>query len=271
MRKSRLLASATAVALLVAGCGKAEQQAAPPQTTTAAPTPAEAVAFTSLAELSKAVDTGSSAAKSARMSFSGSDGTDKLSGEGAFDFAGESTAMAMTMTTPADGTMEMRLVDQVAYIKGGEELEPGKPWLKLDLAGDNPMAEALGGVLEQLEQTDPRRSLRDIISIGELTGSGPDVIDGAPVTRYEIAVDVAKFAEQRGASPDEIAEIAKLPTKTITYTAFLDADDLPRRLVIEMPRPGSATMSITVDYTDWGKPVTVEAPPAAEVAELPES
>lgn len=257
MRKSWLLVSATA--MLVAGCATAEEPA-PPATTTA---PA---AFTTLAELSEAVATSSDEAESARISFVGGlSGPDEMRGTGAFTFAGGHTAMTMTLLSPTDEAVEMRLVDEVLYVRGAEEAEPGKPWGKLDLAGGGPMATAFGSATATMRSVDPRRSLREVAEIGELSATGPAQVDGAQVTRYAIDVDLAAFAELRGASAEEVAE---LPSGTLTYAVFLDGDNLPRRLSVELPVP---TSNYAIDYTDWGKPVTVEAPPAAQVADLPES
>lgn len=258
MRKSWLLVSATA--LLVAGCATAEDPA-PPAATTTAP-----AAFATLAELSEAVATSSGKAESARVSFVGGlNGPTEVRGTGAFTFAGGRTAMTMTLLSPTDEAVEMRLVDEVLYVRGAEEAEPGKPWGRLDLAGGSPMASAFGSAAVTMENADPRRSLREVAGIGELSATGPAQVDGAQVTRYAIDVDLAAFAELRGASAEEVAELS---SGTLTYAVFLDSDDLPRRISIELPTP---TANYAIDYTGWGEPVTVEAPPAAQVAELPES
>jgi hypothetical protein len=91
-----------------------------------------------------------------------------------------------------------------------------------------------------------------------------------------VTVDVKKMIEKQ-ADPD-LKKLMQAALDggmtTLTNDVWLDAENLPVRLKMDMPFTNPAdkkptTLKTTVDYSDWGKAVTVEAPPASEVGELP--
>ena len=53
----------------------------------------------------------------------------------------------------------------------------------------------------------------------------------------------------------------------VSYDLWLDDQDLMRRM--QLDAPGGGGMTITTD--DWGEPVTVKAPPASAIIQLPGS
>ena len=55
--------------------------------------------------------------------------------------------------------------------------------------------------------------------------------------------------------------LGSLP-ETLTYTMFIGPDNLVRRLTSEVD-----DSSVAVTYSQWGKPVDVQAPPAGEISD----
>ena len=51
---------------------------------------------------------------------------------------------------------------------------------------------------------------------------------------------------------------------TITYDMYVDGKDLIRRAVMDV-----ATAKTTIEYSKWGEPVTIDAPAADQLIELP--
>ncbi|SDD21915.1 LolA-like protein [Actinokineospora iranica] len=268
--KTKLLVGVAAAALTLSACSG--DPASTPSSTGGKSTEASAAAktgFESLKMLSDAVGKKSESAKSAHMKFTGDMGGQSLTGEGDFSFGAE-TAMQMTMTMPG-GEMTMLFVDNVIYFKSPRELEPGKPWVKMDLNGDNPMAKTVGGSLDSIKQVDPSKMLEQLADAGEITSTKEETIDGKETTHYSITVDVAKLGNQGlGMDKAAIAELEKSGVKTLPVEAWVDGDDLPVRFVTEVPAAGQK-VKIQADYSDWGKTVDITAPPASQVAELPGS
>ncbi|WP_253885500.1 hypothetical protein [Actinokineospora diospyrosa] len=269
MGKSRLLVAVTAVATLsLTACDSASPQATG-GTVAAAPGQGKS-AFDTLRGLTDAVKAKSTTAKSAHFTFIGSAAGQEFKGEGDYTF-GTTPGMQMTIDTP-EGAVSMRLVDPIVYIKTPQELEPGKPWLKLDLNDkDNPLAATLGKSLESARQTDPTKTLEQLADVSEITGVKDEEVNGQKTTRYSLTVDVAKLkgkAAGMGMDPDSIAEIEKAGVKSVPADVWVNADSLPVRYVMEFPVK-SEKVKIQADYSDWGKAVDITAPPADQVAEFP--
>ena len=122
-----------------------------------------------------------------------------------------------------------------------------------------------------IDQVDVSKQFDQFRTAGTLKGQAPETLDGVQTTRYDITVDVAKArghgAERRGpqaagathAGRGEDPRHAGLGRRG--QAAAADQD------VVTPPQGQNATA--TIKLSDWGAPVTVEAPPAGEVQELP--
>ncbi|HVK22415.1 MAG TPA: hypothetical protein VM677_13745 [Actinokineospora sp.] len=275
MRKTTLLVCGAALAALtLTACSGSSNSTTTGGTSAAADAkPGKGAGFDSLKALSDAVTEKSSGAKSAHMVFSGEVAGQKMTGEGDFNFAGEQTAMQMTMGTP-EGEISMRLVDNAFYIKMPQELQPGKPWLKLDLNDkSNPMAAALGSSLSSAKNTDPTETLKQLAKSGEIKSIKDEEIDGKPVKHYEIVVDTTKLKDSDlGIDETAAKELEKAGIKEMPVDVWVNEENLPVRYVMDIPTAaGAGSGKIQADYSDWGKGVEVKAPDASEVAELPGS
>src|SRR5690606_10496123 len=99
-------------------------------------------------------------------------------------------AMGMKMTAldqGADGTVEIRLVDEVMYIGGGagmaEEMD-GKRWMKFDLAAmgaDGALTDR--GAADRAQQ-DPAGEAGFLTGAKDVEEAGTEKVDGVETTRY---------------------------------------------------------------------------------------
>ncbi|MFF5987802.1 LolA-like protein [Prauserella flavalba] len=192
-------------------------------------------------------------------------------GEGLYD--GANTKMSMNMEMMGQ-SVEMRLVDQAMYMKmaGLEAQTGGKPWAKISLDGTDPMSQQLSS---SMEQSDPTKTLEYIKEAGEITNSEKTTLDGQEVTHYTIELDFKKIASEMGAASGITPEQAEqLPAK-LPMELWLNSDNLPVQVVMDMGKmmeaagAGGQEAKMTMKYSDWGAPVTVEAPPADQVGEMP--
>lgn len=158
------------------------------------------------------------------------------------------TAMRITMTTGSQ-KVNVVLTGGVMYLQqttGGKYIKIGK---------SDP---ALGSLLTQLSSIGPTASLTSMKpGIKKILDVGTETLDGTQVHRYEVTVDTAKAASAFGAAAGAVG--AGQP-KTITFDMYVDAEHLLRQLDVT-----ASGQKIHMTVGDWGKPVTITAPPASQI------
>jgi hypothetical protein len=168
------------------------------------------------------------------------------------------SAMQMEMEVPGAGqagSIEMILLDGTLYMNMGS-LTQGK-YVTLDL--DDPSAEQFfGGLQSQVNLAETTRMLEDSITSFEEAGS--ETVDGVETTKYVVTVDTEKFFDQQGGL-GELPPSVDVPD-SLTYTYWVDDEDLPVRVTTDMGGLGAMDMS----FSDWGEPVEIEAPPAGQIS-----
>ncbi len=271
MRKILALASALALTVSLAACGD--------KTAGDAQGDSGNEAATNLVALAKQVGDRTAETNSAHMVFTGGAGGMELKGEGDLQLGGADPAISMDMNAGAQGQMGLVLLDGVLYMKLPTGMSPsGKPWIKIDSKDQsNPMAQALGGLTDQMRQNaDPRLALEQFQQAGTIESSAEEELNGEQTTHYKIKVDVQKLVDdQKNATLKQAMQQAiESGLKDFPVELWLNGDDLPVRMMIEMPTAdptsGKAVpVKVQVDYSKWGEPVTIEAPPADQVGELP--
>lgn len=199
-------------------------------------------------------------------------GAGALTASGDMRFAGTKSAVHLTMDLPSVGSMEMVVVDGTFYMKlpaGLSSLMGGsddKPWAKVDLGSTDAITQSLGSTADFANQVDPTQMINQIKSAGTITKVTHETLNGQQTTHYAITVDVAKLA---GA---EKASMAGLGVSTLPFDIWVNSDN-PVRIITKVgyadPVSGSSQqVAVTVNYSNWGQPVTVTAPPADQVGTL---
>ncbi|HEX6347516.1 hypothetical protein [Umezawaea sp.] len=174
---------------------------------------------------------------------------------------------AFTMNVDAGGAArEIDLVvlrDELYAYLAGAPMPEGKKWAKYTaensgeisglLRGFGPSAMA-GAELDYLEPT-----------AGLVLRKASEQLDGVPVTRYDVAVDTVKIAKLFD-DPDIQLQHTQLAEYGVTISAFawVDATGLPLKAGYRFEQNGEVVKSSTTRFSDWGGPVEVAAPPAAE-------
>lgn len=147
------------------------------------------------------------------------------------------------------GVLDLRLVDAGLYMSFGE-LTGGKfTKLPLDGSGDAGTLQ----LIELVNQVNPTAQMKQFeAALKSFTQTGDAItIDGVKALSYVIEFDTSKID---GAAKLAQSAGQKLP-KSLTYTMWVGPDDLPRRVEAKV-----VSMNFTVNYTNWAKPVTIEAP-----------
>jgi hypothetical protein len=201
-------------------------------------------------------------------------GAGAISAQGDMKFAGTQSALHMTMTVPGAGAMEMIVVSGNFYMKLPAGLSTSsKPWVKIDTTGNDALSKSLGSTADLADQTDPTQLIDKIKSAGTITNTTHEQINGEDTTHYSINVDVKKMADNMASTDAEKQALSQLGATTMPFDIWVDSDNLPVRIVTKIAYPSpsggaSQQVSMTANYTNWGQPVTVTAPPASQVGSL---
>lgn len=210
------------------------------------------------------VGAGVEASTTAKLSTSTTFGGTKVTGTGVIDYTQTPAAIEMDQDF-GGGTTKVISVDGISYVNLGD-LSQGKYW-KVDPADPNgPFAEL--GMDEMLQQSDPVASLQAMEKgIEKVVYVGEEDVDGRDLDHFEMTVDLGAAMESLGGDLPKSA-LQGMP-EALTYDVWLDEEGRFGQMVMEMPVMGqSSTTEMVID--DWGTDVTIEAPPASEVTEMPD-
>lgn len=201
-------------------------------------------------------------------------GAGAISAQGDMKFAGAQSAVQMTMNVPGAGAMQMVVVDGNFYMKLPAALAASdKPWVKIDVSGNDALSKSLGSTANLADQTDPTQLIDKIKSAGTITNTTHEQLNGEDTTHYSINVDVKKMADSMASTDSEKAGLSQLGATTMPFDIWVNSDNLPVKIVTKVAFPDPTTgkssqVSMTALYTNWGQPVTVTAPPADQVGTL---
>lgn len=217
----------------------------------------------------------------------GTDATEVvITGKGAIDFARQRG----NITTTVNGESVEGVFAGTAVYQRLPDLAPagrGREWFKLDLdsVGADLGVEGLGNLI-QSQSTDPTASLQYLrgatVPVEKI---GNERIRGVDTTWYGSTVDLRKAAE---AAPDGAAKtirqfIEVFGIREVPVEVWVDREGRARRVLQKVDYPEATAggrfppgtlpdaVEITMEYYDFGAPVTVRIPPADEVADLAET
>jgi hypothetical protein len=260
--KAALLAAASLPVLVLTACGtSSDAPSAPQEQSVLAMLVADAKG-----SLAKVADKATKA-ESVTMKMDGTAAGETFKGEGTLLY-GKDPKAEFSMQA-AGATTRMLILGPVIYIEVPEadraEME-GKRWMKMDLTAAGEQAGS--GVAKQLDDIDPVRQVKTLLAAESVTVVGEETIDGVRTVHYTVTNPLATYLGQLDADLRQATEkeLGKLGVKEIKSDVWVDEQYQPRRVHVVM---GSVS-DITVDYTDYGKAATIEAPPAAEVFDFAE-
>ena len=195
---------------------------------------------------------------------------------------GNPIAMDETTSLAGMGSIEVRIVDNTVYMQLPDSIRSmagtSTPWVKIDPNGSGPISQLLSGSLSQAQQNaDPSKMLDQIKSAGTITSTRSEQLGGQAVTHYTITVDLKKLIDSGNlpaAEAQQLNQAAQLGMKTETINVWTNSDNLPVKFAtsVSLANPQSSGQTIhediTANFTQWGQPVSVTAPPADQVSTL---
>jgi hypothetical protein len=171
--------------------------------------------------------------------------------------------MSRSMKLGPGKSIAMRMVDRAFYLKASQGAmtdNPAKPWVKVDL--DDP-SNPFGAMLDQmLSNFEPDKVQQLYSAITSLNDLGVDDVNGVSARHYSVTVDTDRMLEVMdfevpGVSQEELKQ--SLPDE-VTSQVWLDSENRP---VKTTGKTGAGETEMY--FTDWGKKVSITAPPADQV------
>lgn len=177
---------------------------------------------------------------------------------------------------PADaGTMEMIVDGDTTYMKSSLFSMLGdssKPWMKMDTADQ--------GSVTSGTPSDPRAFLDYLKSTGsEIEELGTEEVRGVATTHIRTVLDTEEImanapAEDQADMQKQLDELGgSFPQ--IPLEAWVGEDGMVRRIsmdfdfsTIDDADLGGASMTITIEMYDFGKPVDIKIPDASQVSDF---
>jgi hypothetical protein len=177
-----------------------------------------------------------------------------MEAEGDIDYSSDPPNVAMRLNSDqfGDGT-EVRVVDGVMYLKTSML---GDKFVRTDLSGpDNPLGEQFAGAFDLRKVLDGFES-----RVRSVTLVGVEEVDGERLRRYRVTMDGSADASEPSGST------AAEPPEDLAYDMWFDADGFFRRMEADR---GPDDGAMTVMLSEWGEPVSIEAPPSRDVTGRP--
>jgi len=257
-----------ALCLAVSGCGSGSS------------------ASSALDPVAKAADATSSA-KSFRLTLNGNVSAGGISfslqGNGAFDQAHKLGNLNFTIPNLPGGsgslTFKELFDNNVIYIgfpsglPGGASLPGGKQWIKIDLQKALASKGINLGQLSGLAGNDPSQYLSYLRSTGHVKKIGTETVQGVSTTHYHAIINLQQVAKQVGRlSPAAKAGFQSLLKQTgsqnLPVDVWIDSSNMVRQERISYGSSTTSTpvnLTLTLDLSDFGTPVSVTPPPASQV------
>ncbi|GKQ35670.1 LppX_LprAFG lipoprotein [Streptomyces sp. A012304] len=179
---------------------------------------------------------------------------------------------------PGKGTAEVRLIGGAVYWGSEEATEDGKHWIKFGAPGKSRTPGGLrvdtGPMAEKVRQN-PAREAAFLTGADDLSKAGTETVEGVPTTHYRGTAtldeirDAAKGQDKatRQRREQSLAQYEKQGVDELTMDVWIDDADRTRQVRLRGSGKGGP-LDLTITLLDFGKPVTVQAPPASDTVDM---
>jgi hypothetical protein len=140
-----------------------------------------------------------------------------------------------------------------------------KPWVKVNLReASQQFGFGLNQLVTAVQRINPAEQTKMMTSSKDARRVGEETVDGVRTTHYKGSITVREAIKQLDpATRERVRDLHANLDEKVNFDIWVDGDQLPRKL-----QTTGGTATITVTYHDYGKSVTVNAPPADQVGEL---
>jgi hypothetical protein len=145
----------------------------------------------------------------------------------------------------------------------------GKAWLRISTNPKDPLSRIYSQAFLGLDNlADVPRIASLVRDMGTFTEAAKEPVDGVQTTKYVAQPPPAKAIAMLS-GPYQGLNLQSLKGARTTVSLWVDGDGLLRRSTIVFTIRNESPAKTLVSYKNWGQPVTVTAPPAAQVLTAP--
>lgn len=184
--------------------------------------------------------------------------------------------MSLTLGT-SQTNIKAVMVGDAIYMKLPQlgSMLGGKPWAELKLSSMGSLGSAYQSMLGSVKNSDPTQQLEPLLASGDLRKVGTETVDGVQADHYSGTVDTAtelnSVQATKNLTPDQLAQIKSMlqadgVTKE-TFDVWISSDGLLVRQTVSAMTSDGPTKT-DMHLSDWGKPVSISAPPADQVTDI---
>lgn len=227
-----------------------------------------------LAGASAATVAGKTAKIGLRESVSVAGKSVQITGSGALDFVHKSSEV--TLALPAGvGSVQVRVLGSTVYVmvpsQARAKLPGHTPWVSVNLRQASPAQ--LGSTFGmQGGSENPAQILgylQDVTS--SVTTVGTATVGGVSTTHVRAVIDLGKVAASQGGQSRHALQA--LRATNVPVDVYLDGQDRVRRIMLTLAVAAATggqggTVALTLNLSDFGAPVPISAPPAAQTTDI---
>ncbi|WP_246075712.1 LppX_LprAFG lipoprotein [Nonomuraea terrae] len=169
------------------------------------------------------------------------------------------------------GGVRAVLQGDTVYVKVqalNEMLGAAKPWIRVPLAETGDSGEARR-YLDQIQQFDLGNMTKLVTASQDVKAVGTESVNGEDTTHYSGTFPVDVAVQQLPADRQEQARQGLAELQNVKFDIWVASDGLPRKLALNGSKEG-ATLDATLLFKGFNETVSIEAPPADQVGELPQ-
>ncbi|MFI2204091.1 hypothetical protein ACH47Z_25570 [Streptomyces sp. NPDC020192] len=183
---------------------------------------------------------------------------------------------AQMMRAAGTSTMEARYLPDAYYAHMSDAFAQktgGKHWLKYSYDALAKVGGASGSYMkDQFQNSTPKQSVKLLLASRDVKKVGEETVSGVRTTHYSGTVNVADFAgKSSNLSADQLAALKSQLDQAGITTDTIDIWINDQNLLVkksEQAQTAKGTMTSTAYYSDYGVPVSAEAPPAADTLDF---
>jgi hypothetical protein len=189
---------------------------------------------------------------------------------------GNPVELSMTMNASASSISEILIGDKL-YAKVPElsSMLGGKSWVLFDLNALGSLGSTFQSLINSAKNMNPAQQLQPLLASGNLHKVGSETVDGVQADHYSGTVDPATAFDgseaAKNLTADQITQLKALMkaggVTTETIDLWVASDGLPVRVSVNS-NSSEGAVKVDMHLSDWGKPVSITAPPADQVGDM---
>jgi len=189
---------------------------------------------------------------------------------------GDPVELSMNLNAAGSDISAILLGDKLyAKIPQLSAMLGGKSWVLFDLNSLGALGSTFQSLINSAKSLDPQQQLQPLLASGDLHKVGSETVDGVQADHYAGTVDPATAfdgtAAAKNLTPAQIAQLKSLlkagGVTNETIDLWVAADGLPVRIEVSSNTSAGAAKA-DMHLSGWGKPVSIAAPPDAQVGDV---